>query len=62
MTHQIVYVNVKKLTSYEKNPRKIKREDLEVLKKSLEKNPKFFEARPCLVNEFKGKFIVYSNI
>ncbi len=46
----ITYLPIKQLTPLESNPRKITGVQFDKLKKSLKKDPKFFECRPCLVN------------
>lgn len=60
MINKIIYVSVKKLMGLKNNPRNISEEGIKLLKRSLKKNPKYFEARPCLVNKRTGKYVVYA--
>lgn len=53
-------IPVDQLHKWDKNPRNIKAVDFEKLKRSLEKNPGFMQKRPLLVNETKGKYVVYA--
>lgn len=59
------WLPIHKLQKWEKNPRYIKDQDFEKLKKSLAKNPEFAQKRPLLVNHTKDKkgqdvFTVYA--
>jgi len=57
----ITFIPVKQLEGLEKNPRKITKVQFDKLKKSLQKDPKFFECRPCLVNiESDGTKRIYA--
>lgn len=51
---------VSKLTFLEDNPRKISEDNLKKLIRDLNKDPKFLEKRPLLVNRINGKNIVYA--
>jgi DNA modification methylase len=57
---QTQYIRTDTLHGLEKNPRKITKEDLEILKQSIQKNPDYFWARPLLVNNSTGKLVVYA--
>lgn len=57
---EIVYVNAKKLTLLEKNPRKIERNQFEKLCANIKADPDFFTNRPCLVNKVGDNLIVYA--
>lgn len=46
----IDYIKIKDLVLLEQNPRKITEPQFKKLCKSLEEDPEFFDARPCLVN------------
>ncbi len=56
----IEYVLIKKLKLLEKNPRKITKEQMEKLCKSLTDDKEFFDLRPCLVNGRDGILEVYA--
>ncbi len=58
--HEIKYIKVEQLNLLEGNPRFITKERFEKLKESIAKNSKYFEARPCLVNDSSGKLVVYA--
>lgn len=60
MTVQMI--SLKDLTLLERNPRKIDKQQFSKLCKSLEEDPKFFQARPCLVNHIvaNNKMVVYA--
>jgi hypothetical protein len=45
------YVPVKKIRNSERNPRKIDKEQFEILCKSLKEDPEFLEARPILCDK-----------
>lgn len=57
---EIKKIAISKLTLLENNPRKISSEQMQLLVKSLEDDPDFFNSRPCLVNQKDGKLIVYA--
>lgn len=54
------YIPVSDLTPLPGNPRLIKDKRFEILKASIEKNPDFFEDRPCLINDAGGKLVIYA--
>lgn len=55
-------VSIKSLTLLDKNPRKIHKNQFDKLVKSLQEDPNFFKARPCLVNHItdSNKLVVYA--
>lgn len=56
----IEFIEISKLTLLENNPRRITKEQFDKLLKSLKEDPKFFELRPCLVNQVGDDLIVYA--
>lgn len=54
------YIDIKRLTLLERNPRTISKEQFEKLCKSLQDDKGFFENRPCLVHDLDGKLEVYA--
>lgn len=55
---EIVYRNISDLKPNPKNPRKATNEAIEELAASIEKNPKFFEARPILLSDRTGDLVI----
>jgi len=53
-------IAIKNLTLLERNPRKITKEQMVKLCKSIEEDPAFLQNRPVLVNYVDGKNIVYA--
>jgi ParB-like chromosome segregation protein Spo0J len=53
-------IPIKNLTLLERNPRKITKEQMAKLCKSIEEDPEFLRGRPILVNCVDGKHIVYA--
>lgn len=53
-------VPIKHLTLLERNPRKISKDQMAKLCKSIEEDPQFLHNRPVLVNLRDGKHIVYA--
>ena len=51
---------IKNLTLLERNPRKITKEQMDKLCKSITDDPDFLKSRPILVNYTDGKHIVYA--
>lgn len=51
---------LKNLTLLENNPRRISKEQMEKLCKSMQDDPDFLKSRPVLVNLVEGKHIVYA--
>ena len=57
---EIQYIKISKLTLLEKNPRRISKEQMEKLEKSLTEDPDFLKYRPILVNKVGDKLEVYA--
>lgn len=57
---QTEYVEIKKLTHLERNPRKITQDQFAKLCKNIEEDPEFFDLRPCLVSQVDGNLVVYA--
>ena len=55
---QIEYRGLDELKKLENNPRTIKKKDFETLKKSVEENPDYFEARPIILSNRTGKLVI----
>ncbi len=51
---------IKNLTLLERNPRKITKDQMDKLCKSITDDPDFLSSRPILVNHTDGKYIVYA--
>lgn len=60
MAVAIVQVPIKDLTLLERNPRKITKDQMEKLCKSIKSDPDFLYNRPVLVNDKEGKLTVYA--
>jgi len=56
---QKIELETSKLENWDKNPREISEENLEKLKRLMQKHPEFMEKNPLLVNKIGGKFVVY---
>ena len=52
------YTPIQNLKPNTKNPRQVKKEDFEKLKKSLQNNPKLFEDRPCIASSRTGENVI----
>lgn len=52
------YRNLSELKKLENNPRKISAKEFEILKKSIADNPDYFEARPILLSDRTGEFVI----
>lgn len=57
-THQVEYREISELNELEGNPRTIKKDDFERLKKSLQDNQDYFEARPIILSDRTGKLVI----
>lgn len=57
---EIIHLQVNQLLHSESNPRTISKEKFEALCSSIKNDPKFFDARPCLVNRVGEKLTVYA--
>lgn len=55
---EIVYRKLSELKPNPKNPRKSTEEAIEKLAESIKGNPKFFEARPILLSDRTGRFVI----
>lgn len=51
---------ISELSFWEKNPRKISKENLDKLKRSIQEDPEFLVLRKILVNQTKDKKTVYA--
>ena len=58
ITNKVNYIDIKELVLMDKNPRRISKENFERLKKSLQNNKEFFEARPIICSNRTGKNII----
>ncbi len=56
------YIDIKRLTLLDRNPRKITKQQFEKLCESIKSDPSFLECRPLLVSLYKddGKMVVYA--
>lgn len=52
------YRKIEDLRKSENNPRKISSEDFQILVKSIKDNPNYFEARPLLLSNRTGEFVI----
>ena len=57
-THQIEYRKLSEMKELPGNPRTIKKEQFEKLKKSIKDNPDYFEARPIILSDRTGKLVI----
>ena len=57
---QIIQVPIIALKLTENNPRKISRDQMQRLVKSMQEDPDFIKNRPVLVNQVNGEFHVYA--
>ena len=57
-THQVEYRAISELNELEGNPRTIKKDDFERLKKSIQENQDYFEARPIILSDRTGKLVI----
>lgn len=55
---QIEYRPLSELKKLEDNPRTIKKKDFETLKKSVQDNPDYFEARPLILSDRTGELVI----
>lgn len=55
---QIEYKRLDELKKLEDNPRTIKKKDFETLKKSVQDNPDYFEARPLILSDRTGELVI----
>lgn len=55
---EIVYRNISELKPNPKNPRFATDEEIASLARSISENPKYFEARPVLLSDRTGEFVI----
>ena len=55
---KIEYKPLEQLKKLEDNPRTIKKKDFETLKKSVQDNPDYFEARPLILSDRTGELVI----
>lgn len=55
---QIEYRPLSELKKLENNPRTIKKKDFETLKKSIQDNMDYFEARPIILSDRTGELVI----
>lgn len=55
---EIIYRKVKELRKLSNNPRTISSEQLGILKESILHNPDYFEARPLILSDRTGEFVI----
>ena len=55
---EVVYRKMVELTKLPNNPRTIKKDDMERLKKSIKDNPDYFEARPIILSNRTGELVI----
>jgi ParB-like chromosome segregation protein Spo0J len=58
MAKEIVYRKLSDLKKLPNNPRTIKKDDMERLKKSIKDNPDYFEARPIILSNRTGELVI----
>ncbi|WP_407457190.1 DNA modification methylase [Fibrobacter sp.] len=58
MAKEIIYRKLTELKKLPNNPRTIKKDDMERLKKSIKDNPDYFEARPIILSNRTGDLVI----
>lgn len=58
MSKEVVYRKLSELKKLPNNPRTIKKDDMERLKKSIKDNPDYFEARPIILSNRTGDLVI----
>lgn len=58
MANKIIYRKLTELKKLPNNPRTIKKDDMERLKKSIKDNPDYFEARPIILSNRTGDLVI----
>jgi ParB-like chromosome segregation protein Spo0J len=58
MAKEIQYRKLTELKKLPNNPRTIKKDDMERLKKSIKDNPDYFEARPIILSNRTGDLVI----
>lgn len=56
--HAVEYKPLDELCHLERNPRKISKDNMEKLVKSIKANPDYFEARPIICSDRTGKLVI----
>ena len=56
--HIVEYKSLDELCHLERNPRKISKDNMEKLVKSIKANPDYFEARPIICSDRTGKLVI----
>ncbi len=56
--HAVEYKPLDELSHLERNPRKISKDNMEKLVKSIKANPDYFEARPIICSDRTGKLVI----
>lgn len=56
--NKVEYKNLSELKLLEKNPRKISKDNMERLKKSIKDNKEYFEARPLIISNRTGENVI----
>ena len=57
---EIVYRKLTDIKKLPNNPRTIKKDDMERLKKSIKDNPDYFEARPIILSNRTGELVLFA--
>lgn len=60
MNKQIIELKINQLSLLENNPRRISKEQMVKLEKSIADDPDFLWKRPILINKVNDKYIVYA--
>lgn len=55
---EVIYRKLSDIKPLDKNPRKITKEQLETLKKSISENSEYFEARPIILSDRTGELVI----
>jgi ParB-like chromosome segregation protein Spo0J len=55
---EVIYRKLSDIKPLDNNPRKITKEQLETLKKSISENPEYFEARPIILSDRTGELVI----
>ena len=58
MSKGVIYRKLSELKKLPNNPRTIKKDDMERLKKSIHDNPDYFEARPIILSNRTGDLVI----
>lgn len=58
MSKEVIYRKLSELKKLPNNPRTIKKDDMERLKRSIKDNPDYFEARPIILSNRTGDLVI----